>query len=437
MKEIYSEEAIKKSHVLIGQWFKVSFGYLLLVGLLGLFLRCLLVHPLEGIVYKNFLHAHSHIAFLGWVFNALFAGIIYAYLPNKASSYKWIFILLQLSVVGMLISFPIQGYAFVSILFSTLHIFFSWAFAFKVFRHLRQNRLEAEQQKHRLSRSFIKWSLFFMILSAAGPFALGGIMAKGMGATHWYQLAIYFYLHLQYDGWFSFALFGLFFWLLERNHILFNRKYARLFLWLMALACIPAYGLSALWTEPARWVYVVAGIAAGVQVFALFLALVMLYQIRKPLQALLSGRIRFLLGISLAAYVVKVLLQLASALPAIAQMAYLVRNFTIAYLHLVFLGFVSFFLLGWFARQGFLRLHTTSGKAGIFVFLGGFVLTELYLIGQPLYIRFSGEPLPAYELSLALLSILLPAATFLLLRNVRKPATRDRHDERKKQQKLA
>lgn len=413
----------------VRQWFMVSFIYLLLLGFLGVFLRFFIINPIEGLNYRNFLHAHSHIAFLGWIFNALFAGIIWAYFPHKTASYKKLFILLQLSVVGMLISFPIQGYAFYSILFSTLHIFLSWWFAGKAFADLGRNRLEKEQQKHLLSRTFIKGSLFFMILSAAGPFALGGIMAKGMAGTSWYQLAIYFYLHFQYDGWFSFALFGLFFWILERNNILFNRRYARLFLWLMVVACMPAYALSTLWTEPAAWVFAVAGIAAAIQLLALLYALLLLWQIRKSLGWLLGGPIRLVMAVSLAAFGLKVIMQLASALPAIAQLAYLVRNFTIGYLHLVFLGFVSFFLFGWMAQQGFLRLRSKTAKWDLLVFLAGFILTELYLFAQPLSIRYGLGSLPAYELSLAMVSLLLPAGSILLMLNLKKRAARHPGDK--------
>ena len=407
-----------KSLPLIRQWFIVSIGYLLLVGLMGAFLRYVVLHPIEGIVFRNFLHAHSHIAFLGWVFNALFAGIVYAYFPDRAPTYRLLFILLQVSVVGMLISFPIQGYALWSISFSTLHIFLSWWFAAKVYKDLKESSLGNEPKNHTLSRTYIKWSLFFMILSAAGPFALGGIMAKGLAGTNCYQLAIYFYLHFQYDGWFTFAILGLFFWLLERNSISFNRKYARLFFWLMAGACIPAYSLSALWTEPAAWVYAVAGISSGVQVLALLVFLLLLWQIRFSIGKLFNGSIMLAMVVSLVAFFLKVLLQMASALPAIAGLAYLVRNFTIGYLHLVFLGFVSFFLLAWFANQGFLHLHTKSGKWAISLFLAGFILTELYLIVQPLLLRNSWAPIPAYEGSLAVLSVLLPLGTFLLMLNL-------------------
>ena len=424
--KLLQEESINKNLILLRQWVVVSFGYLLLVGVLGVFLRFIVVYPIEGIVFRNFLHAHSHIAFLGWVFNALFAGIVYAFIPSKAASYKWLFILLQLNVVGMLISFPIQGYAFWSISSSTLHIFLSWWFAAKVFRHLKENRLDARIQNHTLSRSFIKWSLFFMVLSAAGPFALGGIMAKELAATNWYQLSIYFYLHFQYDGWFTFALFGLFFWMLERNNILFNRTYCRIFVCLMALACIPAYSLSALWTEPATWVYVVAGISSAIQLLALLVFLLLLWRIKQPLGRLFKGSLRLALTVSLVAFMLKVLLQMASALPEIARLAYLVRSFTIGYLHLVFLGFVSFFLIAWFARQGFLQLHTRTAKWGILLFLAGFIMTELYLIAQPLLYQNGWTPLPAYELSLMLLSLLLPAGTALLLGNLEKVSVQEK-----------
>lgn len=82
--------------------------------------------------FKYFLHAHSHTAFLGWIFNAFYAVFIVAFVPAQKQtsfSYRLLFWLLQVAVLGMLFSFPVQGYAAVSITFSTLHIFLSYWFA--------------------------------------------------------------------------------------------------------------------------------------------------------------------------------------------------------------------------------------------------------------------------------------------------------------------
>lgn len=291
---------------LFRRWVLLSFVYFIIAGCMGAFLRLQSFHPVASINYKYFLHGHSHLAFLGWVFNALFVALLYAYLPTQVKRYQALFGLLQVSVIGMLISFPLQGYAAVSITFSTLHIFLSYAFAYKFLQDIRREALI--QQKHALSVVFVKWSLFFMILSSLGPFALGAIMAKGLAGTNLYQLAIYFYLHFQYDGWFSFALFGLFFWILETSKIHFNQNPGRYFLLGMAISCTPAYALSTLWTHPPLWVYIVATLSAILQLIALFFLIRLLYPVRKDLKSLFKKQVFYLLFFAGMAFSIKTVL---------------------------------------------------------------------------------------------------------------------------------
>ena len=164
---------------LIKKWVWLSFVYLILVGLLGCLLRLIFFYPIEGVNFKYFLHGHSHLAFLGWIFNAFFAALIFTYIPKKARTYKLLFWLLQVAVLGMLITFPIQGYAAASITFSTLHIFLSYWFAGKFLRDTSAKRLGSSP----FSLAFVRWGLLFMVLSSIGPFALGAIMAKGLGGS--------------------------------------------------------------------------------------------------------------------------------------------------------------------------------------------------------------------------------------------------------------
>src|SRR5690606_15371941 len=194
-------------------WLKIAVLNLLVVALLGLFLRWQVVQPTEGINFKNFLHAHSHVALLGWLFSAFFLAFLPTYLPEDLSrkkSYSWLFWLAQASVLGMLISFPIQGYALFSITFSTLHILFSYVFIYRFLKDCKQS--EVVKNQHQFSFKFIKAALFFLALSSLGPWAMGPIMASGNSFTQLYYNAIYFYLHFQYNGWFTFAVLGLFFW---------------------------------------------------------------------------------------------------------------------------------------------------------------------------------------------------------------------------------
>jgi len=69
--------------------------------------------------------------FLGWAFNALSMGFVVCFVQERSQAwYKWPFYLINLTVLGMLIAFPIQGYAFYSIAVSTLHTVFVVVLAF-------------------------------------------------------------------------------------------------------------------------------------------------------------------------------------------------------------------------------------------------------------------------------------------------------------------
>ena len=91
--------------------------------MLGLMLRYTAVENLN-FVYKYVVHTHSHIAMSGWVYLALITIITKLYLNNSIpkKTYRFIFGNTLVSIVGMLASFPFQGYALISIIFSTLYL---------------------------------------------------------------------------------------------------------------------------------------------------------------------------------------------------------------------------------------------------------------------------------------------------------------------------
>lgn len=394
---------------MIKKWVFLSFVYLILVGFLGCLLRLIFFYPIEGVNFKYFLHGHSHLAFLGWLFNAFFAALVYTYIPKQAKTYKILFWLLQVAVVGMLITFPIQGYAAASITFSTLHILLSYWFAGKFLRDT--NKLHNRP----FSLVFIRWGLLFMVLSSIGPFALGAIMAKGLGGSDLYQLAIYFYLHFQYDGWFSFAIFGLFFRILEVNNIAFSSHHGRRFLWLMVVACIPAYSLSTLWTQPDTYVYVIGFLSAILQLVALFYLMLIIKRAGKDMKTKLKPWAVRLFQFAYISFIIKILLQFASAFPTIADLAFTVRNFTIGYLHIVFLGFVSTFLIGWFAQVNLISINSKLAKSGIVFFLLGFILSEAIIFLQPTLFMAGLGMLPFYFEGLFWVSLLMPVGVLFLI----------------------
>ncbi len=218
---------------------------------------------------------------------------------------------------------------------------------------------------------FIKWGLIYFSISAIGPFATGPLIAMGKQGTPLYFDAIYFYLHFQYNGFFTFFILAFLYRLLQQKGSVQHGK--KVFV-LFNLACVPTYALSILWNQPPVLFNVIGGAGALLQV-AGFLYLV------KDIKSVSWERswISHLLLFSFIAFAVKIVLQLFSALPSIALMAYQYRNFVIAYLHLVLLGFISTF----FFAQVFAFLKDVKAmKRGLSFFMFSFFTTELLLVAN-------------------------------------------------------
>src|SRR5690554_7948478 len=89
---------------------------------------------------------------------------------------------------GMLIFFIYQGYAAISITFSTLSIIVSYIFAYSFYK----------DSKHLKSEAALKWfqgSLFFYVIFFLGIFFFGYSMTAPKINFDFYFLFIYFYLH--------------------------------------------------------------------------------------------------------------------------------------------------------------------------------------------------------------------------------------------------
>jgi hypothetical protein len=310
--------------------------------------------------------------FLGWVFNLINLAFVYNYFSDFPSKYKVLFWTNQALVVLMMFSFPVQGYGFITIPLSTLHTVVSGLFCYHFIRDTRSKR-------HLASRWFACASLIFFLISAVGPFALAPIMANGLGHTKWYYFAIYYYLHFQYNGFFTFGILSLFFNRLEKNQVSTTPAVVRRFGWILAVACVPAYFLSVLWAHPPHVFYYISAVAGVLQIIALvYLFRYFLLTKRNDRKFIPdNGSLYFVIVLS---FVLKLILQLFSAHPVIAQLAYENRFYVIAYLHLVLIGVVSFYLIVWAIEEGFLQQRN---KWVTVLLVAGFAGSELIMVAIP------------------------------------------------------
>lgn len=363
----------------IKNWIKISLFSLFIVAFLGVLMRYKIAFELPYLAQKNIQHAHSHFAFAGWVTQLLMV-LMVRYLSfytseSKISKYNTLFWINIIGAYIMLISFIIQGYGFISILFSTISIFvFVW-FAIWFYKDSK------EIPSYSLSKNWFLVSLLFGVISSIGTFVLAYMMATKHVPQDLYLSSVYFYLHFQYNGWFWFACTGLFVSLLQPN--LTNTRENKTVFQLFAWSCLPAYLLSVLWLKLPVWVYALAVISAIVQVFAWFKLLkfsLSIFKVNPRISAFLKILFK---GIAFCV-TLKLLLQFGSVFPAVSKLAFGFRPIVIAYLHLVLLAIISGFLLVYLYTN---ELVNRSSKTVLFlvIFIVGIFLNEMLLALQGIF----------------------------------------------------
>ncbi len=359
-------------------WSKTSLIFLFIVALIGTMLRSVAFLPLP-LEYVNLVHAHSHVAFQGWVYTCMMLLLTQAYLTDeqvRKGRYALQFVLTVIVVAGILISFSIQGYAFYSILFSTLFQLLNYWF---IFRFLRDVKKTDYHRKHDLSLRFVKTGLWFGLLSTLLPIGIGLLSARGQGGSETYRSLVYTFLHLQYNGWFLFVALGLFYRLLDRNNWVCDRKEVSRFYNLLALAVIPSISLSLLGMEFSRYLmpvaYVSSALLGGAIVF-------FIRGLPKQWYSALRQK-NFWFRVYIAGFVlsfaVKMILQTLSVLPPFQSYASYNKFIIIAYLHLSLIGSISFLLLALLVELQWV-LVTRLFKIGSLLFISGFAVTETLLV---------------------------------------------------------
>lgn len=397
--------------VKLKQHTNIALGYFLLVGLLGILLRLFFVTPI-GANFRFIVHAHSHIALLGWVYIGIVTLIYKMYYTEVGLSktYLRIFWFTNITVLGMLVTFPFQGYAFLSITFSTLFLiasyFLAWFFLKKIPVHYKAKN----------SYRCIRVSLIYLVISSIGPWAIGGVMATLGNTSIWYKLSIYFYLHFQYNAWFILALAGVFFYILEKAGILISKKEFQRFFNLLNAGIILSLFLSVLWVKPPAVFYILAAMGGVLQVVALY----QFFKITAPgwsfLKTQISPFIRLLLKISATFLIIKVFLQLLTAIPFFAELSFRYTDFVIGYLHLVFLGVISISLFAFLLNFSLIKFK----KRFFYIYFTGFILSEMLIFYKGAAMWLGLAFFSDYFLLLVIVSSLIPFSIgFLLYYNLR------------------
>lgn len=375
----------------------------LVAALMGLALRFSFIDSI-GINYRYLTHAHSHVAMLGWVYLMLYVFIVHYFVPEKRPVYNRLFWLTQFAVMGMMLSFPFQGYGLISISFSTLHILCSYYFVYLIWNYHKTESI--------VTTLLLKASLLFMFLSTLGVWCLGPAVGMLGKASAFYQIAIQHFLHFQFNGWFLFAVIAIFFHQLQiKDSLLFRR-----FFKLLIVSTLLTLAMPIQWFVPSSVLLAINAVGALLQGIAIIYFFKLTLMQIKDFNTSSSKILRYCLGFALVCLVIKSILQLVCILPGFTEDLYLHRNFVIGFIHLIMLGVITGFLFAFIMKNKLVTFNKTL-STGMYSFLLGFALTEIILLIQGLKFYFGNGILPNYYLLLFSGSILLPYGISLLLFN--------------------
>ena len=363
------------------QWVQVALINFCVVASAGLTMRYKIKFSLPFVNQQNLMHGHSNFAFVGWLAIALMTLMVrYLVRNNVQTNYRKYNLLLGIDVVicyAMFISFIVQGYAFWSITFACLTVFISYFFIFFYWRDLKKVHDAG------FSRNWIKAALLLWAFSSLGAIFLAYLMANRIAIQELYFGALYFFMHFQYNGWFLFVCFGVFFSYMHRLGLFrFALLSKRLFI-IMIITVIPTYFLSVLWLKLPPVLEWIANVSAFVQLLVLvyFFRIISVFKNSKDIK--FNTVTRWIWALSSIAFILKIILQVLSTMPFLSHFAFGYRPVVIGYLHLSFVGIISLFILGYINEF----IHRFRGKVsgiGFIFFVTGFIVQEVILMLQGL-----------------------------------------------------
>lgn len=352
----------------------------LLVAAFGLLMRSKIIFPITWFDQKFLMHAHSHFAFSGWVTQVLMLLLVKEIHGLSAKSkipfpYHALLGGNLLLSFGMLIGFAWSGYSTFSIVCSFFIVLLSYVFVLLLWKDL--NRREMPM----VVKYIFRGALFFNVFSSLGTFGLAVLKATHSIDTLKQLASVYFYLHFQYNGWFMLSCLGLVVWWFHRHRgvLLLDPKWATV---LMA-SIVPTYFLSLLWWKALPgWLFYVLILSVLLQ---FFIWTKVLLQVKSTVHSThpngIHRALKWIWICVVLALSTKLVLQVLSVIPSLSAITYSYRPVVIAYLHLVLLGIISLFLLG-YAFTVDILIRNKWVNAGIYLLLIGIFLNESLLVIQ-------------------------------------------------------
>jgi hypothetical protein len=286
--------------------------WLIVVASIGFSLRLHHFWPFVSPPYQNWLHAHSHLAFLGWLFNGFYLHFTFQLPPRLRLEALHLFWVFQLLLLTISVSFVFSGYSPSSIVLSSLHSVASVYFACRWFYRWRYCMHEGWVYT-------ANFSVVFMLLANLGP--IGVALGKIQELPWLFETSLHYYLYFNYAGWFTFAALAV--WQQQIRvipHFWSN---------ILAIYTIVYYCISSFLPVDNRW-------CASPIVAILLLMAWHRFSFYAFKQLVVAPRMRLLIGLSLLALVIRITAEWAALWPVLGGLSTSIRDVKIGYLHLFF-----------------------------------------------------------------------------------------------------
>ncbi len=380
---------------------RYTFLCLITLAVLGALLRALPFITAPGFSFENLRHAHSHLAFLGWVYPALFLGIVHFFLPSgtfEKPEFKRLFWWSMVVVAIMTIAFALTGYGPVSISLLILHTVLAFFFLRVFIKNWQRSRAL-------LSGRFLITAFICFIVSSFGPIAIPYVQFGTEDSFYWMKYAVHFYLYFQYGGWFLFGVLAILLKSIEKEGFYFpSIRISRAWFFLV-VGLLPLYflGTPVFGESPGlRTIVLAAALLSGLGIY---------YFIRDVYPDLPGkGFSGLLIHLVLIFFASKNIMEILASSPIITNVtAYLNHFMVLTYLHWFLLGFVTIFFLWMFGEMGFGQDSSRLKWVGLAVFGLGFLCTEFYLFSMAL-----NSPLPNFNEGVLFGSLLMMLGLIIL-----------------------
>ncbi|TRX52212.1 hypothetical protein FNH22_22600 [Fulvivirga sp. M361] len=394
------------------RWMKVAVFYFLLASVLGALMRYLYIHEIPFLDYKHVLHAHSHLALLGWGYMFVSGAMLFLLIkkPVTRAIYHKIFILNTTAAFGMTVFFLYQGYGIYSITFSTVHLISVYLFAYYFLRDFRIVKPGPHSP-------FIRWSIYWLLISSLGLWAIAPVSAI-LGKLHpLYYMSIQFFLHFQFNGWFTYAVIGLLIYYISGKNTSVVIPASGFVL--LQLSLLLTYALSVTWSTPMSIVFYLNTVGVILQAAAFYLIIRSVFRSYNPFRSLTHWT-DWLLMFGIVCLILKVMAQMAVAVPAIATISYTIRNYVIGFIHLIVLGFVSLTGAAVLIKSNLLSKNSTSGWGWVLLLIA-FTGTEALLFGQGTLLWMELGFITHYHLLLFGITLLFPISLSVILAGFKRP----------------